>query len=114
MIRVYVPNDDKSKTIKDEFYEKVTQIIEHQPKEKFLLLRVKNIRTGKFGNNTIIGKHGENIKNDSEQKLIDMCISLFIRIMNDFFPIGQYINQSDTNQYTKHKNLKSIIDCVLQ
>lgn len=112
IIGVYAPTDDADIITKDQFYEKLTQVLASINKRKeTLILGDLNARTGKSQKSEVVGQHGEDTKNDSGQRLIDLCTNFSLKIMNGFFP------HKSIHKYTwcqPTKNLQSIIDYVIQ
>ncbi|KAK4877536.1 hypothetical protein RN001_010042 [Aquatica leii] len=112
IIGVYAPSDDTDVTIKDQFYENLTGLLESFKNNKEVcLLGDFNARIGKKNNDLVVGRYGENRINDNGQRLIDVCKGSSLRIMNGFFP------HKDIHKYTwiqPTKQLQSIIDYFIQ
>ncbi|KAK4883377.1 hypothetical protein RN001_006696 [Aquatica leii] len=112
IIGVYAPCDDTDVTIKDQFYENLTGLLESFKNNKEVcLLGDFNARIGKKNNDLVVGRYGENRINDNGQRLIDVCKGSSLRIMNGFFP------HKDIHKYTwiqPTKQLQSIIDYFIQ
>ncbi|XP_072377962.1 uncharacterized protein [Diabrotica undecimpunctata] len=96
---------------KDEFFEKLNDIITNIGKSReLIILGDLNSRVGQRINSKVIGPYGEINLNDNGERLIQVCQSHTLRIMNGFY------KHKDIHKYTwvQHtRNLKSIIDYVI-
>ena len=112
IIGVYAPNNDADITVKDSFFNKLTGVVEivNQRKE-IIMLGDFNGRIGKMNGSLVVGKYGEETVNDNGRRLIDLCESTSLKILNGFFP-HKRIHQYTWVQPTK--KLASIIDYVIQ
>lgn len=111
IIGVYAPTDDSVILLKDEFYAKLTTVLlDINPRKEVILLGDLNGKTGSRNDSKVVGRYGEEIENDSGQRLIELCESLDLKIMNGFFP-HKWIHK-----YTWHRaagHLSSVIDYVI-
>lgn len=112
IIGVYAPSEDALPLIKDQFYDKLIQVVSNIKKDKeIVILGDLNARTGTENNSTIVGKYGEPVINNNGMRLRDMCEATSMKIMNGFFP-HKDIHKFTWEQATK--NLRSIIDYIIQ
>jgi len=112
VVGVYAPTDDAEVLVKDQFYEALTQVLTKiNPQKEIFILGDLNARTGCCVNSVIVGRYGEKVLNDSGQRLIDLCQTLSLRIMNGFFP-HKMIHKYTWSQ--PKRKLTSIIDYVIQ
>ncbi|XP_072398398.1 uncharacterized protein [Diabrotica undecimpunctata] len=111
ILGVYAISDDESIAAKDEFFEKLNDIITNIGKSReLIILGDLNSRVGQRINSEVIGPYGEINLNDNGERLIQVCQSHTLRIMNGFY------KHKDIHKYTwvQHtRNLKSIIDYVI-
>lgn len=108
---LYGPNEDATTTTKEEFWENVTEVIE-DTKGSIVVLGDLNGRVGKKEAKTsdTIGIHGEVIRNNNGNRIIDFCIQNNLVVMNTFF------QHKDIHKYTrecKSRNERSIIDYII-
>lgn len=112
VIGVYAPTDDADKEVKDDFYGKLTGLLEKiNPRKEKILLGDFNGRIGMATNSDSVGRYGEDTLNDNGERLINMCEALSLKILNGFFPhkwIHKYTWESPS------RNLRSIIDYIIQ
>lgn len=112
IVGVYAPTDDADCDIKDTFYRKLTEVLNDiPPRKELILMGDLNARVGRTENNEIIGRYGEDIRNESGQRLIDLCETQDLKILNGYFP------HKEIHKFTwtqTNRNLKSIIDYVIQ
>ena len=82
----YAPSNDKADLEKDQFYEKLNEtLINIGTTREVILLGDFNGRTGTKLDNQIVGPYGETRINDNGERLIDLCESHNLRIMNGYF-----------------------------
>lgn len=111
VIIVYGPNEDDTAENKNKFWEDLTTITEGA-KGKIFILGDFNSRVGKkdITYNTILGKHGENIRNNNGVRMLDFCILHNLIVSNTFF---EHKNIHKYTREVKSRNEKSIIDYIL-
>ena len=111
IIGIYAPTDDSLVEVKDEFYETLTGLIERVGRRsEIILLGDLNARTGSGINDAVVGSFGEEVTNDSGERLIEMCREHRLKIMNGFYK-HKNIHKYTWCQHTRQ--LKSIIDYVI-
>lgn len=111
VIGIYAPTDDSNQAIKDDFEALVIEVLSSIGNNaEIILLGDFNGRTGYKINDLVVGKYGEEIINDNGNRLIGICESLSLRILNGFFP-HKDIHKYTWNQPTK--KLKSVIDYII-
>ncbi|XP_072377991.1 uncharacterized protein [Diabrotica undecimpunctata] len=95
ILGVYAISDDQSIAAKDEFFEKLNDIITNIGKSRELIvLGDLNSRVGQRINSEVIGPYGEINLNDNVERLIQVCQSHTLRIMNGFY------KHKDIHKYT--------------
>ncbi|KAJ8950887.1 hypothetical protein NQ318_011188 [Aromia moschata] len=109
--RIYGPNEDEKKTVKDEFWEELTTTVE-EAKGKIYILGDINARVGKEDNKFkgIIGRHGEETRNNNGIRLLHFCMNFDLIIANTLF------THKEIHKYTreeKGRGEKSIIDYII-
>lgn len=112
ILGIYAPSDQSEVLLKDQFYQKLADLLAgiKNGKELFLLGDF-NARTGKEQNSLEVGKYGEQITNENGTRLIELCQTFSMKIMNGFFP------HKNIHKYTwvqPTRGLQSIIDYVIQ
>ncbi|KAK4883306.1 hypothetical protein RN001_006625 [Aquatica leii] len=104
---VYGVNEDATIAIKNA-WEQLRSVIEDIPRShEIILARDLNSRVGNKAKNPLIGRFGENVRNDIGQRLINICEEYEMRISNTFF------EHKDIHKYTWYqhtRDIKSIID----
>ncbi|KAF2888213.1 hypothetical protein ILUMI_17960 [Ignelater luminosus] len=77
---------DTKKKVKDGFYENLTKLLSdvHSRKE-IVLMGDLNARTGTAENSNIVGKHAEEAVNDKGLRLIELCETYSLKILNGFY-----------------------------
>ena len=85
---MYAPTDDSGQEIKDSFDESLEEMIVNVPKwDHLVLMGDLNARVGRdvetWGE--VIGRHGEETKNDNGQRLLRLCIMNELIILNTFY-----------------------------
>lgn len=108
---VYGPNEDEKVEVKNTFWEELTQIIEKCLGTVFIIGDF-NSRVGNKneGYERTLGKHGEKVKNNNGQRLIDFCqLNNFI-VANTFY---QHKNIHKITRAVPNRGEESIIDYIL-
>ncbi|XP_072403197.1 uncharacterized protein [Diabrotica undecimpunctata] len=95
----------------DIFWEKATEIIDSR-ESNIIIIGDLNGRVGVKDQESsdVLGQHGEQVRNNNGQRIIDFCRENDLIIMNSFF------QHKDVHKYTrevKSRGEKSIIDYVL-
>ncbi|XP_072375390.1 uncharacterized protein [Diabrotica undecimpunctata] len=112
IVGVYAPNEDADPKSKDDFYNKMNEILsEFKENSDFFILGDLNDRVGREENNRVVGKYGEQITIDNGMRLRYFCETMSLKIMNGFF------QHRDIHKFTwiqPTRNLHSIIDYVIQ
>ena len=113
IVQVYAPTDDKDNDTKEEFYAVLQEVIARaQRGDKVVVMGDFNARVG---NNVLrwsdaMGKHGEEVENDSGRRLLRFCVENDLRIMNTHF------EHKKIHKFTwkcPGRGLQSIIDYFL-
>lgn len=108
---VYAISDDESVSRKDEFYNKLSAVIQRVGRSKEVILMGDfNSRTGNRKDDPVVGPFGEDRCNDNGERLIDCCRTYDLKIANGFCK-HEPIHKFTWIQHTK--NLKSIIDYII-
>lgn len=111
ILGVYAVSDDEPFSIKDEFFERVNdEINKIGNTREVIIVGDLNSRVGQRTNSKIIGPYGEINVNDNGERLIDICQSQQLKILNGFYK-HKSIHNYTWVQHTR--NLKSIIDYVI-
>lgn len=112
IIGVYAPTDDSDVEVKEEFFNKLTQVLSDvNPRKELILMGDLNGRTGRADDSLVVGKYGELNLNNNGERLIGLCENFSLKIQNGFFP------HKKIHQYTWHqptRDLRSIIDYIIQ
>lgn len=112
IIGAYAPSDDADANTKDEFYDKLRDVlINVNHNKEVCILGDFNARIGRKENNAIVGRYGEERVNSNGERLMDLCQILDLRIMNGFF------QHKEIHKFTwvqPKKKLQSIIDYLIQ
>jgi endonuclease/exonuclease/phosphatase family metal-dependent hydrolase len=85
-------------------------IVEIENSREILIPGDFNSRTGKNINNLVVVPYGEEVINDSGDRLIDTCKKNWLKILNGYF------QHKWIHQYTWHwdtRELRSIIDYII-
>lgn len=111
MIITYGPSQDETTNKKDEFWEKLTEVVENL-NGRVIILGDFNGRVGRRNNVTadVIGQYGEEHRNKNGERLINYCVENNLIVTNTFYP------HKNIHKYTrevKSRNEKSIIDYIL-
>ncbi|XP_045474908.1 craniofacial development protein 2-like [Harmonia axyridis] len=86
VIAVYVPSNDSTQQLKDEFYADLSGIsnaLPHHP--EVILTGDLNARVGSRFDHDVVGQFGEICVNNSGETLMDFCTQNFLKILNGFF-----------------------------
>ena len=105
------PNENESKEIKEEFWEKLTLITENS-RGKIIVAGDLNGRVGSRRNKTetMIGYHGEKERNNNGMRIIDYCMANNLIVTNTFF---KHNNIHKFTRVLPSRKEKSIIDYIL-
>lgn len=111
IIIVYGPNEDDKAVNKQHFWDQLTEAIE-TAKGRLYIIGDFNSRVGMSDEEyrTVIGKWGENVRNDNGRRMIDFCLVNNLIITNTFF------QHKDIHKYTREmlsRNERSIIDYIV-
>ena len=113
LVQMYAPTDDKANDTKEEFYAALQEVIARaQRGDKVVVMGELNARVG---NNVLrwsdaMGKHGEEVENDSGRRLLRFCVENELRTMNTHF------EHKKIHKFTwkcPGRGLQSIIDYFL-
>ena len=113
LVQVYAPTDDKANDTKEEFYAALQEVIARaQRGDKVVVMGDLNARVR---NNVLrwsdaMGKHDEEVENDSGRRLLRFCVENELRIMNTHF------EHKKIHKFTwkcPGRGLQSIIDYFL-
>ena len=111
IVTVYGPNEDENKKQKDKFWEELTLVVENC-KGKTFITGDLNGRTGTRDNTTpdVIGKFGEQTRNNNGARIIDFCV------LNNYIITNTFYQHKEIHKFTRvevSRNEKSIIDYIL-
>uniref|UniRef100_A0A1Y1MCV0 Reverse transcriptase domain-containing protein n=1 Tax=Photinus pyralis TaxID=7054 RepID=A0A1Y1MCV0_PHOPY len=111
IISVYGPNEDEKAEKKDEFWEELNKVTENA-RGKLYIAGDFNSRVGKKDSKykTVLGEHGEEIRNNNGNRLLDFCTYNGLIITNSFF------KHRDIHKFTRVQRTRqeeSIIDYIL-
>lgn len=111
LIAVYGPDENEKKEVKDKFWEDLALITERS-KGKIFVAGDFNSRVGKRENNTetVIGKFGEDKRNNNGNRLIEYCSRNNLIITNSFF---QHKKIHTITREVKSRNERSILEYIL-
>ena len=86
LIILYGSNEYEKITIKDKFLKEVTDIVENID-GIIVVLGDLNGWVGKWVNDveSVIGKHGENVRNSNGRRIINFCMQNNFLVLNTFF-----------------------------
>jgi len=113
LVQVYAPTDDRDSDTKDGFYAQLQEVVERAPREdKVVVLGDFNARVGNDVEewNGVIGKHGEETRNESGTRLLRFSAENEFSIMNTHF------EHKEIHKFTWEcpgRGLRSIIDYFL-
>ena len=113
LVQVYAPTDDRDSDTKDGFYAQLQEVVERAPREdKVVVLADFNARVGNDVEewNGVIGKHGEETRNESGTRLLRFSAENEFSIMNTHF------EHKEIHKFTWEcpgRGLRSIIDYFL-
>jgi exonuclease III len=111
IIVTYGPNEDDKVDVKERYWEELTETAENA-KGKIFIVGDFNGRVGQQEEQykEILGRHGEQIRNNNGNRLLDFCI------LNNFIITNSWFAHKDIHKYTREepsRGEKSIIDYVL-
>lgn len=111
IISIYGPDENERANEKDKFWEELTTITE-EARGTLYLVGDFNSRVGKkdIEYKTIIGKHGEEERNNNGRRLLDFCQLQNLIITNTFY------QHKEIHKYTREQRSrgeKSIIDYII-
>lgn len=111
IIGVYGHDEVEKAEKKEEFWDELSLAVEEAKGEIYLLGDFNaRVGIGNTTNNEIIGKHGENVRNNNGNRLIDFCQTHNLIITNAFF------EHKDIHKYTRvepSRGERSIIDYII-
>lgn len=111
VIGVYSPTDDASLQEKDEFTDKLTQVVDNIGNGKEIVMMGDfNGRVGCRRDHDVVGQYGEDVLNDNGSRLIELCDQFSLKILNGYFQ-HKRVHRYTWTQPTKGQ--KSIIDYVI-
>ena len=110
-IIVYAPNEDEKAEVKNLFWEELTLIME-VCRGKVFVIGDFNGRVGRADDvyGEVVGKHGEDIRNNNGRRLLEFSQLNNLIITNTFY------SHKNIHKYTREvpsRNEKSIIDYIL-
>ena len=85
IIQVYAPTGDKDGEIKDDFFEELQGAVDKVPRgDKLIVMGDLNARVGNIAKlwKGVIGKHGEEVENDSGRRLLSFSAENEMQMMN--------------------------------
>ncbi|XP_046662937.1 craniofacial development protein 2-like [Homalodisca vitripennis] len=111
VIGLYAPTEDATLEVKDEFYGKITEVLDGMgQRNEIIIMGDLNGRTGRRVKDEVVGRFGEDTINDNGLRLIRLCQQYEFIIQNGFFQHKQ-IHRFTWQQNTK--GLRSIIGYVI-
>lgn len=111
IIAVYAPGEDADRQTKDYFYEKLNNVLMNIKDDKEIcILGDLNARTGSEENGSVVGKYGEQTRNNNGERLVNFCQGMSLKIMNGFF---QHKNIHKFTWTQPTRGISSIIDYVI-
>ena len=114
VICVYAPTMSNTAEVKEQFYRKLTEVIENiAVEDKLIILGDLNARVGSDNriHGPVIGKFGKGNRNSNGEMLINFCAQFGLIITNTYF------KQPERNYYTwKHPRSKDyhLLDYVIR
>ena len=85
LIGTYAPTDDSPQIIKEQYFEKFTELVESvSQKKELIIMGDLNSRVGK-GTGDVVGPYGEDMENGNGQRLKEECKVNDLVIMNSMF-----------------------------
>lgn len=110
IIAVYGPSEDEKVEKKDRFWEDLSLAVE-AARGEIIVAGDINGRVGKADQTyTVIGKHGEEARNNNGKRLLDFCTTYDMIVANTFY------QHRDIHKYTRveaNRGERSIIDYIL-
>ena len=101
ILGIYAISDDENAVVNEDFWGKLNEVIVAIGNSREILIAVDfNSRTGKKINNLVVGPFGEEVINDTGDKLIDRCEQNSLKILDGYFKhkrIHQYTWHQDTS-----------------
>lgn len=86
IVGIYAPTEDSTSVEKDDLWNRLTQVIEDTPRRKeIFIMGDMNGRVGRGEDSKVVGKFGEEIRNDNGTRLIGLCEQFELKINNTFF-----------------------------
>ena len=86
VIQVYAPNSNAEKAEVERFYEDLQDLLELTPKKDVLfIIGDWNAKVGSQETPGVTGKIGHGIRNEAEQRLIELCQENVLVIANTLF-----------------------------
>ena len=86
LIATYAPTDDSAINIKENYYEQLAEQLDKVKNyQEVILAGDLNGRVGSKVDDTVVGPFGEEITNESGERLINMCETYKLKITNTFF-----------------------------
>lgn len=111
ILGVYGVNNDAIVNIKDDFFEQLNdEITKIGTSREIIILGDLNCRTGRENNNVVVGRHGEETRNENGTRLISICEQNNLKILNGFY---QHRNIHKYTWTQSTRNLKSVIDYAI-
>ena len=89
LVHAYAPTDDSKSKSKDQFYAEIQKVIENVGRRETLIVmgdlnaRV-NRNTEVWG--SVLGCHGEEVRNESGERLLRFCLVNELMITNTWYP----------------------------
>ena len=97
LIQAYAPTEDSEEGLKDSFYDSLEEMLARTPKnDQLVVMGDLNARVGRDSEawGGVIGRHGEETKTRSGQRLLSVCAANELVILNTFF------QHKDIHKYT--------------
>lgn len=111
VLGVYGVDEGDPWTTKEEFYQKMSEeITKLGNTRELLILGDLNGRVGRKQNDPVIGKYGEDRRNNNGERLIALCEQNNLKIMNGFYQHKEIHKFTWTNET---RGQKSIIDYTI-
>jgi len=81
IIGIYEPNEDNVVTVKNEFFTNLNkEIVKSGSGRQLILMGDMNGRIGRKNGDTVVGNFGEDMVNDSGERLIELCTQTSLKI----------------------------------
>jgi hypothetical protein len=107
IVAIYAPTDDSKANPKNEFQSELTLLTNISRRKEVTIIGDLNARIGRKGNDPVVGNFGRNVLRDNGERLIEICQTHSIKILNGYF------QHRDIHKYTwlqPTRNLNSVID----